>query len=53
MHVVMYGEKILQDTGSSGDEGDIQRQQLRTKVELNKQRLRALQEVITTKMRAR
>ncbi len=51
-HVVTEGEKNLQAMSSSG-EGDTQRQQLRTKVELNKQRLRALQEVITVKMRAR
>jgi len=52
LHVVMEGEKNLQATGSSGD-GDIQRQQLRAKIELNKQRLRALHEVINVKMRAR
>jgi hypothetical protein len=51
-HVVTEGEKNLQAMSSSG-EADAQRQQLRTKVELNKQRIRALQEVMTVKMRAR
>jgi hypothetical protein len=51
-HVVIEGEKNLQATSSSG-EGDIPRQQLRAKIELNKQRLRALHEVINMKMRAR
>jgi hypothetical protein len=51
-HIVTEGEKNLQAMSSSG-EGDIQRLQLRTKVALNKQRMRALQEVITVKMRAR
>jgi hypothetical protein len=52
LHVVMEGEKNLQATSSSG-EGDIQRQQLRAKIELNKQRLRALHEVINMKMMPR
>ena len=52
LHVVIEGEKNLQATSSSG-EGDIQRQQLRAKIELNKQRLRVLHEVINVKMRAR
>ena len=51
-HVVVEGEKNLQAISSSG-EGDSQRQQIRAKIELNKQRLRALHEVITMKMRAR
>ncbi len=51
-HAVTEGERNLQATSSSGG-GDIQRQQLQTKIELNKQRLRVLQEVITVKMRAR
>jgi hypothetical protein len=50
LHAVMEGEKNIQVTSSSG-EGDIQRQQqLRAKIELNKQRLRVLQEVINMKM---
>jgi hypothetical protein len=52
LHVVMEGEKNLQAPSSSG-EGDIQRQQLRAKIELNKQRLRALHEVINMKMMPR
>jgi hypothetical protein len=52
VHVVMEGEKNLQATSSSG-EGDIQRQQLRAKIELTKQRLRSLHEVINMKMRPR
>jgi hypothetical protein len=53
LHVVMEGEKNLQATSSSG-EGDIQQQQqLRAKIELNKQRLRALHEVINMKMMPR
>ncbi len=48
----MEGEKKLRATSISG-EGDVQRQQLRTEVELNKQRLHTLQEVIAVKMRAR
>jgi hypothetical protein len=52
LHVVMEAEKNIQATSSSG-EGDIQRQQLRAKIELNKQRLRALHEVISMKMRTR
>jgi len=51
-HVVVEGEKNLQAISSSG-EGDSQRQQIRAKIELNKQRLRALHEVITMKLRAR
>jgi hypothetical protein len=53
LHVVVEGEKSLQATSSSWGEGDIQRQQLRAKVELNKKRLRALHEVINMKMRPR
>jgi len=49
LHVVMEGEKTLQATGNSGA-SDIQRQQLRAKIELNKQRLRAFQEVINAKV---
>ena len=51
LHVVMEGEKNLQASSSLG-EGDIQRQQLRAKIELNKQRYRALQEVLIAKIRA-
>ena len=53
LHAVLEGERNLQASSSSWDEGDIQRQQLRAQVELNKQRLRALQEVIDMKMRPR
>ena len=53
LHVVMEGEKTLQATCSSGEDDNIQRQQLRAKVELNKQRLRALHEVMNEKMRPR
>jgi hypothetical protein len=52
LHVVVEGEKNLQATSSSG-EGDIQRQQLQGKIELNKQRLRALREVISIRMGTR
>jgi hypothetical protein len=52
LHIVMEGEKNFQATSGSG-EGDIQRQQLRAKIELNKQRLRALHEVINMKIRPR
>jgi hypothetical protein len=52
LHVVTEGERNLQATSSS-DEGDIQRQQIRAQIELNKRRLRALNELISMKMRAR
>ena len=51
MHVVLEGEKNLQANGSG--EGDFQRQQLRARIEVNEQRLRALHEVISMKIRAR
>jgi hypothetical protein len=53
LHVVIEGEKTLQATCSSGEGDDIQRQQLRAKVELDKRRLRALHEVMNEKMRPR
>jgi hypothetical protein len=52
LHVVMEEERYLQATSISGED-DIQRQQLRARVKLNKQRLRALQEVINMKTRPR
>lgn len=52
LHVVMEGEKNLQATSSPG-EGDLQRQQLRAKIELNKQRYHVLQAAIHSKLRAR
>ncbi len=48
VHIVMEEEKNLR----SSNEGDIQ-QQLRAKIEHNKLRLRALQEIINAKLRAR
>ena len=52
LHVVIEGERTLQATSISG-EGDVQRQQLRARVELNKRRLGALYEVINMKTRPR
>ena len=51
LHIVLEGDKNLQASSSSG-EGDVQLQ-LRAKVENNKRFLRALQDVISAKMRAR
>ncbi|KAI9512951.1 hypothetical protein F5148DRAFT_560177 [Russula earlei] len=51
MRAVMEGEKNIQAASSSGGDGDIQRQ-IRAKVDLYKQRMLALQEVISSKMRA-
>jgi len=53
LHVVLEDEKTLQAICSSSESDDIQRQQLRAKVELNKQRLRALHEIMNEKMRPR
>lgn len=47
-HIVMEGEEYLRSSG----EGDIQ-SQLRARLELNKRRLRALQEIINAKLRER
>ena len=52
LHVVIEGEIHLQAPSSFG-EGDIQRQQLRAKIDLNKLRLSALHEVINMKRRPR
>jgi hypothetical protein len=52
LHLVIEAETNLQTTSSFGEDG-IQRQQLRAKIELNKQRLRSLDEVIDLKMRPR
>jgi hypothetical protein len=51
LHIVMEGEQNLQAISSG--EGDMQRQQLQDKIELNRQRLRALHEIINMKMRPR
>ena len=50
LHVVIEGEKNLQATSNLGV-GDIQQQQLRAKIEINKQRYRALQEILIVKIR--
>jgi len=53
MRFVIEGEKNLQASSATGGEGDIQRQQLRAKLELYKQRLIVLQEIVNAKTRAR
>jgi hypothetical protein len=50
--IVIEGEKHLQTPSSSGG-SDVQRQQLRTKVENNKRFISILQEVINARTRAR
>jgi hypothetical protein len=52
LRVVMDGEKSIQAISTTGPEGDIQRQQLRVKVDAYKQRLLILQEFINAKIRA-
>jgi hypothetical protein len=46
---VIEGEKSLQASNTTGGESDIQRQQLRAKIELYKQRTLALQEIMKTR----
>jgi hypothetical protein len=53
MRFVIEGEKNFQASSATGGEGDIQRQQFRTKLELYKQRLVVLQEIVNAKTRAR
>ena len=53
MRFVIEGEKNLQASSATGGEGDIQRQQHRTKLEVYKQRLLVLQEIVSAKTRAR
>jgi hypothetical protein len=52
MRIVMEGERSFQASSTSGGESDIQRQQLRAKLDLYKQRLHMLQEFIGVKTRA-
>ena len=51
MRFVIEGEKNLQASSATGGEGDIQRQQLRAKVEVYKQRLIVLQDFVNAKTR--
>jgi hypothetical protein len=53
MRFVIEGEKNLQASSATGGEGDVQRQQLRAKLDLYKQRLIVLQEIVNAKTRAR
>jgi hypothetical protein len=50
-HFVMEGEKNLQASGATGHEGDIQRQQLRAKIDFYQKRLSVLHEIIDAKTR--
>jgi len=52
MRAMIEGEKNLQATSSPSGDGEMQRQR-QTKLEVHKQRLRALQDLINAKMRAR
>jgi len=51
MRFVIEGEKNLQTSGATGGEGDIQRQQLRAKLDIYQKRLAVLHGIIDAKTR--